>query len=150
MLQKTQNFAPFDPEWWYNERKMNKTNLPYVFSVVSCRTQIGKLSLFIFLTLYHHLGSKGTQFCVLWSISTYHLNQAECGRYKWITRRAWHHDASNSSDGLPVVQSRKKNPMQRTMSLKLNLTSWSICFSDCLLTTDRHIFSVFRINWEIL
>ena len=42
----------------------------------------GMLSLFIFLTLYQHLGSKGAKFCVLLSISTNHLNQAECGRYE--------------------------------------------------------------------
>ena len=42
----------------------------------------GKLSLFIFLTLYQHLGSKGAKFCVLLSIFTNHLNQAECGRYE--------------------------------------------------------------------
>ena len=41
----------------------------------------GKLSLFIFLTWYQHFGSKRAKFCVLWSISTDHLNQAECGRY---------------------------------------------------------------------
>ena len=34
MLHKTQNFAPFDPKWWYNVRKMSKDNLPYVLSVV--------------------------------------------------------------------------------------------------------------------
>ena len=42
----------------------------------------GKLPLFIFLTLYQHLGSKGAKFCVLWSISTDHLNQAKCGWYE--------------------------------------------------------------------
>ena len=86
MLHKTQNFAPFDPKFWYNVRKINKDNLPYVFSVVFCdfnafsvawnwhprlkttenatKTQnttlkiYGKLSRFTFLTLYQHLGSK--------------------------------------------------------------------------------------------
>ena len=43
----------------------------------------------------------------LWGISTDHLNQAESLRYEmqWmygITCRAWHRDASNSSDGAPV------------------------------------------------
>ena len=28
------NLAPFDPKCWYNVWKMNKDNLPYVFSVV--------------------------------------------------------------------------------------------------------------------
>ena len=42
----------------------------------------GKLPLFIFLTLYQHLGSKGAKFCVLWSISTDYLNQAKCGCYE--------------------------------------------------------------------
>ena len=85
-------------------RKMNKDLLPHVFSVVFCHlicqgcqlqaTQnttkmqnttletYGKLSLFIFLTSYQHLGSKGAKFCVLWSISTDHLNHAECGHYE--------------------------------------------------------------------
>ena len=76
----------------------------------------GKLSLFIFLTLYQQLGSKGAKFCVLWSISTDHLNQvisqqSSTGVTKYskcigITCRAWHHDASNSSDGPPVVSSK--------------------------------------------
>ena len=98
MLHKTQNFAPFDPKFWYNVRKINKDNLPYVFSVVFCdfnafsvawnwhprlkttenatKTQnttlkiYGKLSRFTFLTLYQHLGSKSALFCVLWSIFT--------------------------------------------------------------------------------
>ena len=42
-------------------------------------------------------------------IKIQNLNQAKCGRYEiqkmyGITCRAWRHDASNSSDGLPVVQ----------------------------------------------
>ena len=46
MLHKTQSFAPFDSNCWYNQepingllynvRKMNKDNLSYVFSVVFC------------------------------------------------------------------------------------------------------------------
>ena len=110
MLHKTQNSALFDPKCWYNVRKVNRDNLPYIFSVVFCvfvafsvvfsrgcqfqatenalksqnttLKKYGKLSLFIFLTLYQNLGSKGARFCVLWSISTNHLKQAECGRYE--------------------------------------------------------------------
>ena len=41
-----------------------------------------KLSLFIFLTLYQHLGSKGANVCVLCSISPDRLNQAESSRYE--------------------------------------------------------------------
>ena len=41
-----------------------------------------KLSLFIFFTLYQHLGSKGANVCVLCSISPDHLNQAESRRYE--------------------------------------------------------------------
>ena len=98
MLHKTQTCAPFDPKCWYIVRKINKDNLPYVFSVVFCdfnafsvawnwhprlkttenatKTQnttlkiYGKLSRFTFLTLYQHLGSKSALFCVLWSIFT--------------------------------------------------------------------------------
>ena len=58
---------------WYHARHV----IPYIY----CKTY-GKLSLFIFLTLYQHLGSKGAKFCILWSISTDHLNEAECGRYE--------------------------------------------------------------------
>ena len=42
----------------------------------------GKLPLFIFTTLYQHLGSKGARICFLWSISTDYLNQAKCGCYE--------------------------------------------------------------------
>ena len=68
----------------------------------------GKLSFFTFLTLYQHLGPKGAKFCVLWMISTNKLNQAKCGHYKiqqmyGIMCHVWHHVASNSLDGLPVL-----------------------------------------------
>ena len=102
MLHKTQNFAPFDPKCWYNVRKVNKDSLPYVYSVV--------FPVFVAFSnawsWHARLKHKGAKFCVLWS--TDHLNQAKCGYYEMqqmygITCRAWHHDASNSSNGPPVI-----------------------------------------------
>ena len=75
---------------------MNKDNLSYVFGdililetdnpenvTITKNTQLktcGKLSLFIFLTLYQQLGSKGAKVYVLLNISPDHSNQAESSK----------------------------------------------------------------------
>ena len=76
MLRKTQNFAPFDPKRWYNVRKVNKDNLPYVFSVVFCVLVAFSNAWSWQARLIH----KGAKFCVLWSAD--HLNQTKCGCYE--------------------------------------------------------------------
>ena len=85
----------------------------------------GKLSLFIFLSLYQHLGSKGAKFCFLWSISR------ECGCYEiqlmyGITCRAWHHNPLNStSDGLGGIPR-----MVPSALLDASLSSFTNFFSE--------------------
>ena len=127
MLHKTQNFASFDPKCWYNVRKIKNDNLPYVFSRVLHVRFCGvfkNIPQVIFLLFFpssvflHYINIFGQnlQNPVLISISTDHLNQLESRRYvtpgagSWLrtvnvstTCWVWHHDASNSSNGLPVI-----------------------------------------------
>ena len=127
MLHKTQIFVPFDPKCWYNVRKIKKDNLPYVFSRVLHvrffwrfqKHTVSHLSFFFPSSVFLHyinICGQNLQNPVLISISTDHLNQVESRRYvtpgagSWlrtvnvsITCRVWHHDASNSSNGLPVI-----------------------------------------------
>ena len=123
---------------------LNKTNLPYVFSVVSCRTHS-------FFLHYITIWDQKVQNCVFYEAFL---------PITWIKPSAGVTNGSHVARDITMPRTvrmvclwcrvEKKNPMQRTMSLKFNLTSWSICSSDCLFTTDRNIFSVFRINWEQL
>ena len=123
MLHKTQNCAPFDPKCWYNVRKIKKDNLPYVFTPVLHVRFFGvfksNLSFFFPSSVFLHyinICGQNLQNPVLISISTDHLNQVESRCYvtpgagSWlrtvnesITCRVWHHDTSNSSNGLPVI-----------------------------------------------
>ena len=110
---KTQTCVPFDPKCWYNVRKRDKDNLPYVFSGVLCVFVTFSVKNIWWVIFIHFsfiittFGMKKCKILFLWGISTDHLNQAESLRYEmqWmygITCRAWHRDASNSSDGAPV------------------------------------------------
>ena len=149
MLHKTQNFAPFDPKCWYNVRKIKKDKLPCVLVAFSCtlfwRFQKHTVSHLSFLfpssVFLHYINICGQnlQNPVLISISTDHFNQVESRRYvtpgagSWlrtvnvsITCRVRHHDASNSSNGLPVISgshathwnNEKAEPRPQGFSLK--------------------------------
>ena len=87
----TQNFAPFNPKCWYDERKVNKDNLPYVFRVLFCvlvafsiacsrLSDSGEDAKVNAWSWHARLIHKGAKFCVLWS--TDHLNQTKCGCYE--------------------------------------------------------------------
>ena len=88
---------------------------------------------------YINICGQNLQNPVLISISTVHFNQVESRRYvtpgagSWlrtvnvsITCRVWHHDASNSSNGLPVISgshathwnNEKAEPRPQGFSLK--------------------------------
>ena len=104
-LRKTQTFAPtkFHPKCWCNVRRMNKDNLLYVFSVVSCVfLAFSRLKLYSFFIHHINIWNQKVQTSVFYE---------EFLPITWIkprpgvrnTCRAWHHDASNISDGPPVL-----------------------------------------------